>query len=245
MIAMLTAALIGFALLQTPAQEPKKDPLAGLKLKTYQFVELRKGASGANPPAAERNTMQMDHLARLEKMWLTDGKAVLVGPMMDNGDLRGIAVLDTTPEEAKALFDEDPFVKSGLMRAVVRPLMAAEGFLKRPPKFLDLQPYTLGFYRRPEGVLPKIDEETGKRLMQAHLENNQKMADAGALVWAGPFLDNTNVRGLLVFRETDAAKIKALVAEDALVKAGRLELELHPAMTAKGTFAPAAAKSGG
>lgn len=237
---MITALLFGISLLQQPAQ----DPLAGLKFKTYQFVALRKGAP-VSMDAATAQKAQKEHLDRLEKMWLTDGKAVLVGPFADDGDIRGIAILDTSADEAKNLFADDPFVKSGAMVAEIRPLMAAEGHLRKPPKFLDLMKYHFGFYRRPAGELPKLEKAEADRLQNAHLMNNLKMAQAGALVWAGPFLDDSPVRGILVFRETDPAKIKALVAEDPLVKAGRLELELHPAFTAKGAFPPADGKSGG
>ncbi|HRK22362.1 MAG TPA: proton-conducting transporter membrane subunit, partial [Fimbriimonadaceae bacterium] len=53
---------------------------------------------------------------------------------------------------------------------------------------------------------------------------------------AGPFLDGTSLRGLLVFRETDQAKIKMMLDVDPLVKAGRLTYELFTAYTAKGAF---------
>jgi uncharacterized protein YciI len=230
----IAALLVGFSLVQ--GQTPK-EPAPALKMKTYQFVFLRKGADLQLTAAESQKTMQ-SHLQNLERLWLTEGKAVLVGPFTDNGDIRGIVVLDASAEEAKKLMDEDPYVKIGAMKADIRPLMAAEGFLRKPPKFMDLMGYTVGFYKRPQRELPNLEEEESKKLMTAHLANNEKMWKAGALVWAGPFLDNTNIRGLLVFRITDQEKIKALIAEDPLVKLGRLEAELHPAMTAKGAFPP-------
>lgn len=234
------ALLAGLALAQ--GQTPK-EPAPALKMKTYQFVMLRKGVPVAMSAEESQKTM-MGHLQNLERLWLTEGKAVLVGPFTDNGDIRGIVVLDTSAEEAKKLMDEDPYVKAGAMKADIRPLMAADGFLRKPQKFMDLVGYTVGFYKRPAGELPKLDPEEGKKLMAAHLANNEKMWKEGALVWAGPFLDNTNIRGLLIFRITDQEKIKALIGQDALVKAGRLEAELHPAMTAKGAFPPVEKQGG-
>ena len=230
----IAALLVGFSLAQ--AQTPK-EPAPAPKMKTYQFVFFRKGAPVQMTAEETQKTMQR-HLQNLERIWLIENKAVLLGPLTDNGDIRGIAVLDTTPEDAKKLMDEDPFIKSGAMKADIRPLMAADGFLRKPPKFMDLMPYTIGFYKRPAGELPKLEPEESKKLMAAHLANNEKMWKEGALVWAGPFLDNTEIRGLLVFRITSQEKIKAMIAEDALVKAGRLVAELHPAMTAKGVFPP-------
>ena len=228
------ALLASFALAQ--GQLPKT-PAPAPKMKTYQFVMLRKGAPVAMTPEVMEKTRQ-GHLELLERLWLKDGKAVLLGPFTDDGDIRGIVVLDTSAEEAKKLIEEDPFVKIGAMKPDIRPLMASEGILQKPPKFMDRVSYTVGFYKRPAGDLPKLEPEESKKLMAAHLANNEKMWREGALVWAGPFLDNTNIRGLLIFRITDQEKIKAMIAEDALVKAGRLEAELHPAMTSKGVFPP-------
>ena len=232
----MTAALLLAGLLFAQGQTPK-EPAPAPKMKTYQFVMLRKGAPVAMTAEVSQKAMQ-EHLQGLERLWLKEGKAVLLGPFTDDGDIRGIVVLDTSAEEAKRLMDEDPFVKIGAMKADIRPLMAADGYLRKPLKFMDLVGYTVGFYKRPAGVLPKLDPEEGKKLMAAHLANNDKMWKEGALVWAGPFLDNTNIRGLLIFRITDQEKIKALIAEDPLVKLGRLEAELHPAMTARGALPP-------
>src|SRR5690349_3810729 len=93
------------------------------KFKTYQFVMLKKGAPVAMTADEHEGTLKA-HLANLEKLWLKDGKAVLVGPFTDNGDIAGIVVLDTSAEEAKSLMAEDPFVKKGAMVPDIRPLMA-------------------------------------------------------------------------------------------------------------------------
>jgi len=230
---MLAPLLLASALF-TQAQAPAK-PEPKYEMKTFQFVMLKKGNPVAMTADESQKKMQA-HLAHLEDLWLKKGKAVLLGPLTDNSDIRGIVVLDATSEEAKKLMGDDPFVSSGAMVADIRPLMAADKLMKKPPKFLDLMPYTLGFFKRPEGELPKLEPDEAKKLQAAHLANNDRMWKAGHLVWAGPFLDGTNLRGLLVFRTTDRKRIEELLKEDPLVKLGRLVFELHPAMTAKGAL---------
>jgi uncharacterized protein YciI len=53
-------------------------------------------------------------------------------------------------------------------------------------------------------------------------------ADSGKLILAGPFADEGDLRGMLVFRVDSPEEAKALAAQDPAVKAGRLVLEWHP-----------------
>lgn len=86
--------------------------------------------------------------------------------------------------------------------------------------------YVIAFLKRG----PKTDHppEEAQRLMKAHLENIGKMADAGQLVVAGPFLDDGALRGIYIFKVATVEEAKALTATDPAVQAGRLEMELHP-----------------
>jgi len=56
----------------------------------------------------------------------------------------------------------------------------------------------------------------------------------GKLVAAGPFLDDTSPRGLVIYRVKDVASAQALAAEDPAVKAGWLVLDAYPWLTLKG-----------
>lgn len=232
------AALAVTSVQGQPPAAKQDDPLKGLTMKTYQFVFLKTGdnKTALNPEDGQK--LQAAHLAYLEQLWLKDKKAVLLGPVMNAGDIRGIVVLDCPAEEAKSLMEKDAYVGAGYMKAEIRPLYAADKLLAVPPKFMDLTQYTLGFFHRGAENLPKLPADEAAKLQNDHLLNNKAMADKGALVWAGPFLDGTSLRGLLVFRETDQAKIKAMLDVDPLVKAGRLRYELYSAYTAKGAFPP-------
>lgn len=65
-------------------------------------------------------------------------------------------------------------------------------------------------------------------LQKAHLENIGRMAKAGKLVLAGPFMDNHEVKGIYIFAVESMEEAKELTDSDPAVKAGRLIMELHP-----------------
>ncbi len=126
-----------------------------------------------------------------------------------------------------------------LCGGLARALPAAEG--TAPP--FEMTTYTLGFLVKG----PKwTAEETPalQKLQEAHLAHIGEMARSGALLAAGPLIDNGTIRGILIFK-VSMEEARALAEQDPAVKAGRLTVELHPWMTAKGAFnEPPAAKTG-
>jgi acetyl esterase len=73
-----------------------------------------------------------------------------------------------------------------------------------------------------------------QRLMAGHLANIRKMAALGKLAVAGPFDDDSDILGILIFKGTTMEEAKALGFEDPMVKAGQFPLELHPWLAAAG-----------
>lgn len=71
-------------------------------------------------------------------------------------------------------------------------------------------------------------KEEAAKIQKAHLDNISRMAEEGVLVLAGPFLDNTDVRGIYVFAVDSLSQAEALTNSDPAVQAGRLIMELHP-----------------
>jgi uncharacterized protein len=86
--------------------------------------------------------------------------------------------------------------------------------------------YVLAYLKK--GPDRNQDSATAAQLQAAHMANIQRMADAGDLVLAGPFLDDTDVRGIYIFNVDDIEKAKKLTETDPAVKAGRLVMEMHP-----------------
>lgn len=66
------------------------------------------------------------------------------------------------------------------------------------------------------------------KLQRAHLDNIKRLADEGKLVVAGPFLDDSEVRGIYIFNVATVEEAEALTKTDPAIKAGRLVMELHP-----------------
>lgn len=79
-----------------------------------------------------------------------------------------------------------------------------------------------------EGPNRDQDSTTAAALQRAHLDNINRLAEQGTLVLAGPFMDNTNIRGIYIFNVKTVEDAKALTESDPAIQAGRLSMELHP-----------------
>ena len=73
------------------------------------------------------------------------------------------------------------------------------------------------------------------KLQAGHMANMQVMADMGKLIVAGPFGDDGNWRGIFIFDAASKEEVEKLLQTDSAIKAGRLDYEIHPWWTAKGT----------
>ena len=71
-------------------------------------------------------------------------------------------------------------------------------------------------------------EEEAQALQRAHLDNIRRLADAGKLLLAGPFLDDGVLRGIYVFDVDTVEEAQALTGSDPAIAAGSLVMELHP-----------------
>jgi len=71
-------------------------------------------------------------------------------------------------------------------------------------------------------------EDEAAELQRAHMNNISRMAEEGKLILAGPFLDDGEWRGIYIFDVKTIEEAKKLTESDPAIKAGSLEMELHP-----------------
>jgi uncharacterized protein YciI len=73
-----------------------------------------------------------------------------------------------------------------------------------------------------------IDSATANRLQKAHMENIGRLADEGKLIVAGPFSDDTDLKGIYIFDVKTIAEAQQLCSTDPAIQAESLTMELHP-----------------
>jgi uncharacterized protein YciI len=89
-----------------------------------------------------------------------------------------------------------------------------------------MKKYVMAFLKR--GSVKITDSTERAQLQQAHLKNIGRLAAEGKLIVAGPFLDNQPIRGIYIFNVTTVEEARQLTETDPAIKAGTLEMELHP-----------------
>jgi len=223
---MLFAFVLSFVLAPgAPANEPP------LEMMTYQMVFLRTGPN-AGKPDPNAATVQEAHLAYLAKL-NRERVNLLYGPFLDDTDLRGIALLDVADADAaKKLFAEDPHVKAGNLVIEVKPWMGTKGWFHPPLDPMVPEKLVFGFLLRGPNRSQPVAE--AQELQKQHLAYMDGLHKQGKLVMAGPFLDDSEWRGVVVYRVAGVEEAKELAAGDPAVKAGRLAIDARPWMTLKG-----------
>jgi len=87
-----------------------------------------------------------------------------------------------------------------------------------------MKKYVLAFLKR--GPNRPADKPKADELQTAHLKNIDRLAAAGKLVLAGPFLDDGELRGIYVFNVGTLAEAEELTRTDPAIQAGSLTMEL-------------------
>ncbi len=116
-------------------------------------------------------------------------------------------------------------------------LIATFGFAKAQqatPKVEEPQMKQYFFVMLKRGPNRTQDEATVKQLQEGHMAHLNKMAEMGKLNIAGPFGDDGDWRGILIFKTETLEEAENLVKQDPMVKIGRLAYEIHPWWSQKG-----------
>ena len=73
-----------------------------------------------------------------------------------------------------------------------------------------------------------MSKEEADQLQRAHLDNISRLAEEGKLVLAGPFMDDTDIRGIYVFAVESLEEAEKIANSDPAIRKGSLSMELHP-----------------
>jgi uncharacterized protein YciI len=95
-----------------------------------------------------------------------------------------------------------------------------------------MQEYFMAFLKKGKNrTQPKKIADSLQRL---HLDHLGKMYDLGYADISGPFGDLGDIRGVTIYNVPTIEMADSLANADPMVKAGRLEIEMHPWWAAKG-----------
>jgi uncharacterized protein YciI len=128
---LVVLMLMLVSLQKTRAQDTSNDGKAvteekQYEMKQYWMVFLKRGPNRTQDLATAA-AIQQGHMANIGRL-ASLGKILVAGPFGDDGDLRGIFIMDCKDEaEVKELCSSDPAVKAGRLAVEIHPWWTAKG----------------------------------------------------------------------------------------------------------------------
>lgn len=86
-----------------------------------------------------------------------------------------------------------------------------------------------------KGDAAPLDSAASATKLKEHLAYQDMQAERGLIVMAGPFGDNGNWRGLLLYDADTKEEVEGYLKGDPFVQGGSLKYEIHPWFGAVGT----------
>jgi len=97
-----------------------------------------------------------------------------------------------------------------------------------------MKQYFMGFLMRVPDK-PELDSVKVMEIQQAHQDYMSANAKTGTLLIAGPFGDDGDMRGIVIYDVATKAEADSIINNDPAVKAGRLAIDVKPWWAAKGS----------
>lgn len=139
--------------------------------------------------------------------------------------------------ESTVLVEEKPVEKEKSVKQL-KDELTAKGFQtfdyvdEKTQDTIIMQQYFIAFLKR--GLVRNQNEEEANRLQNEHLAHLGKMYELGYADISGPFGDDGDIRGITIYNVPTQKMADSLANSDPMVKAGRLQIEIHPWWAAKG-----------
>jgi uncharacterized protein YciI len=228
---VLVIVVLSFVAAPAIVLAQEKQP-SQFKMVEFQMALLKRGPKWS--ASGMTKELKSAHVANVMSL-LDSGKAIIAGPLSDDGDIVGIYILRAkSAEEAKAWTESDPAVNAGNLVAEMHPWWSAD-VMKKPATPLKMTTVYLGLLSRGAKWTPEKTPAT-EELQKAHMANINRLAETKKLVVAGPFGDDGTLRGIFVFKAATLEEAKELAETDPAVKAGRLAIEMHPWLVPEGVL---------
>jgi uncharacterized protein len=97
-----------------------------------------------------------------------------------------------------------------------------------------MKKYYMCFLKR--GPVQDTNSVVVAKIMEGHLAHFVKLMKEGKICIVGPFDDDQDIRGIIIFNVPSSEEAEKLESEDPAVKAGRLVMEIRPWWCAKGSM---------
>lgn len=143
--------------------------------------------------------------------------------------------LDTEVDSTKIELAEAPVKKTTQQ---IKEELTSKGFQvfdyvdEKTQDTILMQQYFIAFLKR--GPIRTQNEEEAALIQEGHLAHLSKMYELGYADISGPFGDDGDIRGITIYNVPTLKMADSLAKSDPAVKAGRIEIEIHPWYAAKG-----------